>query len=55
MGNADTTTSTSEPLRNPAARYRTQRKHQTSDHYPLRVEIRTDYSEPCLKRKLTGD
>jgi len=56
MGEAYNTTEAGKPRKDKSAYYRTYwRTHQMSDHFPLWVELRIDYSDDYLQRKLSGD
>lgn len=53
MGDSYKTTSTGKPRKDPGQYYRTYwRTHQISDHLPMWVELRINYTEPFLKRLL---
>lgn len=53
MGARYRTTSTGEPRQNPSRYYRTYwRTHQISDHLPMWIELRINYTEPYLQRLL---
>ncbi|MBN2471881.1 MAG: endonuclease/exonuclease/phosphatase family protein [Anaerolineae bacterium] len=56
MGEAYHVTSRGAPRQNKSLYYQTYwRTHQMSDHLPLWVELRIDYSDDYLERKLSGD
>jgi hypothetical protein len=53
MGPRYFTTGNGEPRENPTQYYRTYwRTHQISDHLPMWVELRINYTEPFLERLL---
>jgi hypothetical protein len=53
MGEAYHTTSSGKPREDPSRYYMTYwRTHQMSDHLPMWVELKIDYSDEYLMRKL---
>lgn len=56
MGESYHVTSKGSPRKDKSLYYKTYwRTHQMSDHLPLWVELRIDYSDDYLRRKLSGD
>ncbi len=55
MGDAYFKGENGKPRKNPSVYYRTYwRTHQMSDHLPMWVELKVDYSDEYLERKLTS-
>lgn len=50
MGESYLTTTAGAARKNPSSYYKAWRTHQISDHFPMWVEIRINYTEPYLRR-----
>lgn len=56
MGESYHTTSAGKPRQDPGQYYRTYwRTHQMSDHLPMWIELKIDFSDAYLRQKLSGE